>query len=385
MAQADTNLGTLRYSVESTWGETPAGPVMTEVRLTSESLSHQKQTVVSQQVRSDRRRADVLEVGQSASGDVGFELSYGSFDDFFESALGSTIASAVVTNALVSITASTVTDPGGGFVSAGFKIGQHLRLTGGGLAAANSGAVIKVSTVAASTITFTGTTLTAEAVSAVINGRMFRDGVTEKSLLMEVNFTDLTAVKYFTGMEVGQMSLNVQSQQIVTGTFSFVGEGGVAASVTIASTVTTANSNVPMTAAANVGSLVEGGSALSTAIQSITLNVNGNLRSQPAVGQKPAIGVGQGGIDITGNLTAYFEDITLYNKMINHTSSSLSFRFTDSASNIIIVTIPKIYFTTGDPSISGLDADVFVAMDFVGTNDTTSDTMIQIDALPVTV
>lgn len=379
---ADTNKGSIRYAVESSWGATPSGPAMTELRVTGESLSHQKQTVVSQEVRKDRMRADVLEVGQSAAGDINFELSYGSFEDFFESALASTVTSTLVTNASVTFAASTITLGAGGFTA--FTVGRHIRIHGGGLAAAINGAVAKVESVNASVITITGTTLSVATGSAVINSRTLKNGVSEQSQLVEVAFTDVSAVKYFTGLEVNQMQLNVQSQQIVTGVFSLMGKRGFSASTSVASTVATANTNVPMTAAANVGDIKEGGTIVSAAIQSLTLSLAANLRARSGVGSKPPFSLGQGGVDVTGAINLYFATLGIYEKMLAHTSTSLTFRFTDTAGNVIVVTLPKIYIAGGDPNVTGIDADVFQQAQFTGAYDATTNCVVQLDFLPVT-
>jgi len=382
MAQATGNKAALRFSAESTWGETPSGPAMTEIRFTSESLRHRKQTITSQEVRSDRMRADILEVGQSSDGDIAFELSYGDWEAFFEGAFASTITSSLVTDASVTVSASTITGPTGTNFTV-FKAGQYIRLSGAS-AAANADVVAKISSLTSTVLTITGTTLTSEVTSATVNGRMLRNGTTEKSYLIEENFSDITAVKYFTGMEPSQMQINVQAQQIVTGVFSFVGKGGATASVTIASSVASATNNVPMTAAVNVGNIFENNVALATNLTGLQVTMNGNLRQQPAVGSKPAIGIGQGGYDVTGTLTAYFEDISLYQKMINHTVTSLSVRFEDTDGNIMVLTIPSDYYSEGDPVVTGIDTDVFLPLTFAARRDSTTDTMLQLDFLPAT-
>jgi hypothetical protein len=380
MAQADTNRGQVRYSSESTWGETPASPATKELRITSESLSHEKTTVVSDEVISDRQRAAVLEVGQSAGGDIGFELSHGDFEPFFEAALFDTIASTTVAQASTTFAASTITGAAGTDYTA-LIADQWVRIEANGNA--NDGAVVQVVSRTSTVLTITGSTLTSSVASANVTGRRLRNGTTKKSFFIEADFSDITAVKYFTGMRVDQVAVNVNTDQIVTGTFSFVGKAGATASTTVASTVVaSAGTNTPMTAAANVVNLMEGGAALGTSVQSLDFTVANNLRAQRKVGQKPALGVGVGGVDVTGNLNAYFEDITLYQKFINHTESSLSFRFKDASGNVIVVTVPSLYYTAGDPQITGQDADVFVNLGWTARKDPTNDYTIQLDFLP---
>ncbi len=81
---ADTNFATLRYAAESSLGVLPLTPTVKTIRLVSETLAHQKDTVESEEIRSDRQIVDVAKVGSMAQGDFNFELSWDSFEDFFE-------------------------------------------------------------------------------------------------------------------------------------------------------------------------------------------------------------------------------------------------------------------------------------------------------------
>lgn len=84
---SDANLSTIAYVSESTWGTTPASPSLTKIRLTGESLTHEKTTVQSEEIRDDRQISDLVEVGSQASGGIDFELSYAAMQDFFKAAL----------------------------------------------------------------------------------------------------------------------------------------------------------------------------------------------------------------------------------------------------------------------------------------------------------
>lgn len=88
MAIADGNRYQLRYVEEANWGITPA-TALRNFRCTSANLKQVNQTVVSEEIRSDRQITDLIRVGASASASIAFELSYGSLDDFLEGALGS--------------------------------------------------------------------------------------------------------------------------------------------------------------------------------------------------------------------------------------------------------------------------------------------------------
>lgn len=87
MSFATTNQTGLYEVVESIWGTTPATPTLQELRYTGEGINYEIENVTSDEIRSDRMTSDTTQVGQSTSGNLDFELSYGSYDKFFESAL----------------------------------------------------------------------------------------------------------------------------------------------------------------------------------------------------------------------------------------------------------------------------------------------------------
>lgn len=82
MSFADANRASIRIIEEATWGTTPTSGVTREVRLTSSSLSAQKETVMSDEIRADRMVSSITEVAAMSSGDINFEFASGTTDEF---------------------------------------------------------------------------------------------------------------------------------------------------------------------------------------------------------------------------------------------------------------------------------------------------------------
>lgn len=72
----------LAYTMETVPGTIPATPTWKTARYVSESITLEKQTISSEEVRPDRNRSDVTDVGRQVSGAVNTLLSYGAFDDW---------------------------------------------------------------------------------------------------------------------------------------------------------------------------------------------------------------------------------------------------------------------------------------------------------------
>jgi hypothetical protein len=80
------------YDAETVYGTTDATPAWTPIRNTGVTLGLDKETITSEEIRDDRQIVDFRHGNKNVNGDTNTELSYGSFDDFLEAALGGTWA-----------------------------------------------------------------------------------------------------------------------------------------------------------------------------------------------------------------------------------------------------------------------------------------------------
>lgn len=144
---------------EAAFGVTPTSPAMKNLRVTNSTLQPNIETVVSQELRTDRQIPDQTLVAVKASGDINFELSFAALDDFFEEvfqgvwltkpAIVNTAAGTPISNA----TASTITVASGG----GAFLANSLAMTAGFVNAANNLLGILVPGTG-TTVVFTGAT-----------------------------------------------------------------------------------------------------------------------------------------------------------------------------------------------------------------------------------
>jgi len=90
MACATGSRHEINYIAEATFGETPATPVFKSFRNTGSTLELSKTSLVSGELRADRQISDFRGGNKQIGGDVPFELSADSFDDFLEAVCGGT-------------------------------------------------------------------------------------------------------------------------------------------------------------------------------------------------------------------------------------------------------------------------------------------------------
>ena len=84
------------YIKESTYGVTPTTGAWQDIRFTDLDIAGRPITQISNEIRSDRIVQDLNLVGQEVQGNMGFELSMSTFDDWLESLLGDTWTANVI-------------------------------------------------------------------------------------------------------------------------------------------------------------------------------------------------------------------------------------------------------------------------------------------------
>ena len=401
MSFATTNQTGVFIVEETTWGTTPATPALQELRLTGEGINYEIENITSDELRSDRMVSDTVQVGQTTSGNIDFELSFGTYDSLMESALYSAFVPIDSGNTSDVITAGasgsnleiSVSDTGtitlGSAYTIDVAVGQWVYLNNATTPANNN--YYRVTGVAGNVLTVSplpDTTEVLEATSTLSSSRLRNApnaaGITEKSFTVQKVFNDTTVPTYqnFTGMIADTMSLNFEVGSILSGSFGFMGRAAdIGTSQIAGATTVSATTTDVMNSVSNLNNIEFDDADTSASLLSMTLETTGNLRAQKAIGSLPSVGVGTGRLEITGSISLYFEDITEYNKFLQNTSFKVSFRVNDSAGNAYIVTLPKVKYEGMTMVAGGLDADIEMSGTYralLGTSDSVN-YMIEID------
>ena len=382
---SDSNRVQLSYIKETTWGVTPATAPPIEIRMTGESLTYDLSNTTSAEIRSDRQVSDLIQSGASMTGGFNFEFSYASFDDFLAGALWSTwSAKKATTSTAISVaTASSLNK----FVTsvatdiAGIVVGQWIKTSG--FAAATNNGYFQVTAVATTALTV-GTALQKVTAGATVTlqARYLRNGTTENSFSVERNHTDLTNIHFiYTGLVCNSMSMSLNAQNIITGSFDFVGKASTVSTGAMTSgTMVGANDNTPFNAISNVANILEGGTAIASCLmQSLDFSLANNVRGLTSIGFAGNCDIGVGQIDVTGTLNAYFKDTALYTKYINGTETSISYRVTDIDGNSYIFTFPRIKFESDKQNAGSSNQDIVENIGWRAIRHLTYGCTIQID------
>lgn len=306
------------YAVkEATYGTTPTSPALELVRITGTTLGLAKDSLQSEEVRSDRQMSDFRLGSNQVSGDVNFELSYGSFDQFLQAALLSEDWAADV---------------------------------------------------------------------PVVGTDQIKSGTQRASFTFVREFSDIQAADkpfyIYTGVEINSMQLTIAANSMVTGTFSVVGQAQTTASdLTALGTPTFPPASTTSPLDSFTGTLNEGGSVIAV-VTEISMTLANGIEPRFVVGSKNTIYPSVGRSNLTGQVTAYFEDSSLVDKFLDETESSLQFTLPDGAGNEQKYIIPRIKYTGGQPDVSG-EGPITLAMPFQALLDASSGTNLMIERTPV--
>lgn len=376
---------------ELTYGQTPENPALELVRVTGTSLGLSKDSLQSEEIRSDRQISDFRGGANQVSGDINFELSYGSFDKFLQAVLLSNYweASAYTGTITLDATATGYTRSTGSFIDDGFLVGHIVDVSGFTGSGFNGKSLItSVSALEMGTEIIGSGTHGVEAGDGdeeIMGSEEIKAGSTRSSFTFIRHFADIQSSDnpfyIYRGIELNSMQLTISANSMVTGTFSVVGQSQeTAADLTGLGSPTypAASTNSPLDSF--TGALQEGGITVGV-VTEISMTLNNGIEPRFVVGDKNAIYPSVGRSNLTGQVTAYFENSTLVNKFLNETESSLVFSLPDGAGNTQRYRIPRIKYTGGQPDVSG-EGPITLAMPFQALLDPNEGTNIIIERIP---
>lgn len=360
---------------------------MKELRFTGESLAQGTDTVESQEIRDDRQVTDVVRTNRNAAGDVNIELSYGSFDDLLVAALCAADWSDEVSQTAATYSMdsgdNSINDSGSGFVAAGYAANQWVQISGF-TEAANNG-FFKIVSVAAGKMVLSGGAVADEAsgdnVTVKMGGQIV-NGTTDHSFSLEREYGDLDEeLALLKGFVVNGLSLNAQPEQIITGSFGFMGrsEESKSTSASLGAPEAAPSSGV-MNGVDNVTGFLEGGSSVS--LLSLGFQLANNARERKVLGTLGPESMGKGKVGVTGTAEVYYADSSLMDKYLNFTASSLAALLQDADGNGYVIDFPRIKYTSGRRVAGNPNADIVADMGFTAYRHPDEDVTVRIARFP---
>jgi len=377
---------------EVTYGETPNNPALDYIRILNTTLGLSKDSLQSEEIRADRQIADFRLGANRVLGDINFELSYGSFDEFLEAVLLSDTWAAPATTGLTTLgaTATGYDRAAGDFLADGFKVGQTVTVVG----FVGSGFSGKSTITAVDALTMDTTIIgvgthgieAGDADEQIDASQSIAAGTTRSSYSIVRYFADIAGIDkpyyIYRGVEFNSIQLSIAANKMITGTFSVIGKSQeLAQDLTALGTPTYPPASTTTPLDSFTGTLDEGGTTIAV-ITEISLNLVNGIEPRFVVGSKDGIRPSVARSNLTGQITAYFEDSTLVEKFVNETESSITFNLPDAAGNLQKIRIPRIKYTGGQPDVAG-EGPITLSMPFQALLDTSEATNVLFERTPV--
>lgn len=359
MANAAGNRNRLSYAVESVWGTDPTGNYQTLRKLGDAGITLERAQLRTAEW-NDRRAVTGFRLGNKSVGvNVPFELSYATYDDLIASAFFSdwVAASAASSGMQVTVIASTTKTMGATGIGTGIAVNDWVKVAGFASPMTANNGYYKVTARTADLLTFgsstnlvagtsAGTTVTVQKMGYIV------PGVTRKSLAFCESQLDISTFTQALGAIGDSMSLSVQPDAIITGSFGFLAKSFTGPQgTTFGGTEVAANSNEVMQSNDAYTKLWINDAATPTcAVTAWDFALaNGGNRVMPAFCDSPNVITADDAV-FTGNMTMLWEDYTMLTKYLAETTLALTSRILDlNGTSGYALEFPKVKLTGHTP------------------------------------
>lgn len=389
---SDTNRAQLAFVKEVTYGVTPNSALQI-MRQSGETLGQDTQTVVSNEIRSDRQIPNIVRVGADAKGDFSLELSATTHDEFMLAALQSAGWSTPVTQTIANLTVAaganqyTITRASGSFITDGYAVNQWVRISNF-VNAANNG-YGKISVLTATVMTIVGNYNAAAGNANGVNevlaaggninmGAQAVNGTTLSSYSFERKYTDLSnEFAAITGACINTAGFDISVGQIVKMAVGIMAQKEASASATIGNgSYTNPSTTDVMSATNDVFMVMENLGKFD--VTKVGININNNLRFRNQVASLNPISIGAGTCVVDGSLSAYFTSKTIIDKCLNFTSTNLVIIVRDAANNAYLIELPEIKVTNAKRNSPAQNQDIMADLTIAAFRDPSEGITIRI-------
>lgn len=365
------------------------------LRRVSSSLNLKTAAYVSQEIRPDMQIADARHGTHNVTGDIMGEFSPGTYFDFFEAVHRDTRAAAITSSqtnftSIATSNAGTITLGSGNPVTTGFQVGDLIRLTGTtGNAADNINFVITgfsgtnnevIAVTPSPPTTAASTIFTMDGVG--YSTKVPASGQVSRLWGIEIFHEDISVSRLFTEVRASKYSLKLPATGLAEVTLGFMGRDMVTNTTQYYSA---ANAVTTTTAFAAVnGQLLLNGTSVGV-ITGLDLTCDLKPTAADVVGQNFPGEIFLGRADITGQISAYLTDDSLFNDFVNETELQLLVQVASGyAANApaVVIFLPAIKLNGADLALQGEAGQMitapFQALRYQGTAPGVPSTTIRI-------
>lgn len=356
-------------SKETTWGVKPLANSGKYYRRVGLDLNLNRDSFTSAEISSTAQTLDMRTGTDNVEGTFNTEMSPGSYADFWAALLrGPWVAGATYTATTISATTgpNTIVRSTGSWITDGYKVGDLVKTTG--FAAPANNGKFTITALTATVMTVDATLVVAAAgpsVTVAVLGKkliipILPSNRTNDSFTIEQYFESISVSRVATGVKVGGASISIQPNAMSTVDFALMGKDMATSASPYFTTPAAASTTSVLSG--NNGTIYSGGTKIAT-VTSLTMEITGNMESGTVVGNlqpdgtRPAADIFLGRITATGEMSAYFENDTFFQKFRDEQDLSLVFRLNGDGDQAFVLKFPRIKIggaSVDDKEVGGL-------------------------------
>lgn len=206
---------------------------------------------------------------------------------------------------------------------------------------------------------------------------VLKAGITRRSFTFENYFADQDSgdnpYHRYTGCEITKLSLTIPANGMVKGSFGIIGQD-VSVNAAIVSGATYGDAETTQPFDSYTGTISGDGSGVATEVQ---MTIENAMELRPIIGDNKTLEPSQQTMKITGTVTVWFANATMYSKFIDETPSALDITLVDLDGNSLQIQLPALKYTGGSPDVKG-SGSITIALPFEAYYDGTAESNIVI-------
>lgn len=377
------------------WGTKAVTSGAKTLRRVTSSFQLEKDTYQSDEINTSQQVKDFRHGTRRGNGTLSGEISGSAYDEFIQAALRRDFTTGATTGAVIVIAAdedagvSKFVRSTGSFVTDGFKVGDPVTVSGFTTAANNGLFVVVAVTALELTVEHFDEdgALVDEAegdsVTILVSGKKTyipTSSHTDKSYTIEEWNDDESISRIFLGQLVDTMAINIAPNAMATIEFGFMGKNAEPATGSQYFSSPSAQPNEGIYSGVD-GLLIINGVA-SRKVTQLSVNLANNIDMVPVIGSTSIGAKARGKANVTGSLSAIFDDTTFLNYFDAETEVSITYALRSaSGTDAFVVTMPRVKLGSGTVSdgevVLVLDAD-FTALERIDGSTTNQQTTLAI-------
>ncbi|GAB4182144.1 MAG: hypothetical protein OHK0024_21430 [Thalassobaculales bacterium] len=339
-----------------------ARPAMKVLRLTSRSINAKRGQLRSEEVQAHGQTTVLRHGLRQVQGSLGFQLSRGDHDELLAwccgadwQAGGSTAATTLSAVAAVDGQAARFSRATGSFLADGHRPGDFVAVSGFSSAANNGLFLVKAATATALEVFGPLAAETGSGDEAIAGpARRLALANRGRTWTIERRFNGVGLYQLFTGVAASQFRIEVQPEQIVSGSVELIGlAGGEFAGASVNAEAAPPTTNDPFDA---FNGEVYVGDRTIGCCTGLSLAVALNRQAPGVVGSPDSPRLFESQMEVSGQIGAFFEDRRLHDLFWNEETFGLGLRLEDpNGSDWIGLYLPrcKVVDSQIDPPQSG--------------------------------